>query len=421
MPDDLNPHHWRQNRTRGVFLIWKKALSGNEPLPWPHHRSTLILKKSPYKHAIAFLAVCALAGVTYHLVRPDEGKRNALLPPSRVGMKSSGDRVDNEREVREERLKTIKTLRLKLSGEDPDELLASLIALRETGGLRREDIEKKLIYSLDEFSPAQLGVMVDAIGDEPECSRLISEVGQVVSEYENIDDLCEFLKLSVSNQKHAYDGVMEKVGKRSALFTPEAIGRSLERMTGFDLTQLGIGLEQRMRLTDEKARTESLRLYFAVVDKPAITGPLTRSWVETELESRPGSASQVVDWVLSQNPELVRYADRITSAELAKRDTRQALRFVNGLIESGQNDRASRAALAFAEQYRIKDPVAAYEWSMGLPDTFPDKRQAIVSSFLTFARRDGEGAMKIAGNIADPKLKELLVRMRLEEMERKKK
>ncbi|GAA5121538.1 hypothetical protein GCM10023212_16940 [Luteolibacter yonseiensis] len=336
-------------------------------------------------------------------------------------MKSSGDRVDNEREVREERLKTIKTLRLKLSGEDPDELLASLIALRETGGLRREDIEKKLIYSLDEFSPAQLGVMVDAIGDEPECSRLISEVGQVVSEYENIDDLCEFLKLSVSNQKHAYDGVMEKVGKRSALFTPEAIGRSLERMTGFDLTQLGIGLEQRMRLTDEKARTESLRLYFAVVDKPAITGPLTRSWVETELESRPGSASQVVDWVLSQNPELVRYADRITSAELAKRDTRQALRFVNGLIESGQNDRASRAALAFAEQYRIKDPVAAYEWSMGLPDTFPDKRQAIVSSFLTFARRDGEGAMKIAGNIADPKLKELLVRMRLEEMERKKK
>lgn len=284
---------------------------------------------------------------------------------------------------------------------DPQALLDLIPSLIELGLI--DDIETMNVYrqSFKSFSPTQLAELLQLWPGGGQGAWMAMNVTMFLERQQTPDTLRGLLE-ALPREHPQRGSIVQRMGRKSPLFAPERIEETAKFLDPQDLTELGIGLSNRLRNLDPDVEYELLIEYLEVLDRSELTGPLVSRVVELKARNAP---LEMKEWLLSEEPTFVQQADTALMKELTSSHLDEAISFANTLLERGEVSRASIAVEAIGKQYRIKDPQGAYDWALSLPSDLDSRMQVLVSAYALLCRSDRNTEDEILSNTSNSALR----------------
>lgn len=252
---------------------------------------------------------------------------------------------------------------------------------------------ERVFRLLDDPTVEELAQAFATAGSYDNPGEIVRKCLRKAASLKSAEELTNFVALIDEGDR---EQVLMNVARNSALFSLKEIDSTL-RVFGkkkLSISGIGIALENIISKMPLEEQQDAVDRYLEKVGElTEVSGSIVRYWMEN---FGVGSPVEAKEFLLSETPELVSFADGPWVRKMGKEAPNEVIDFINVLDSRGEKDRASQASLDFINSYSVEMPKEALEWARSLPPEFPDATQIIAQSFNNLLIKDKSEALRIA-------------------------
>jgi len=258
----------------------------------------------------------------------------------------------------------------------------------------------KFKLCLGPFSSNQLSDLIKAWTDNSGRGAIVDGVATVVTS--RADPVFFSALIKGVSQADIRATLIERMVRGTTIFSPDQLHGLVENLAVQDRERLGIALAAKLSSSDPDASKASLESYLVRTDLDPVVGKhLAGEAMQIYLKQDPEMAEA---WCKGLPAGLAQGADGYLMDSLASGRVQDATDFINDLMENGETQRASKAALALGKAAYKNNYEGALAWGLSLPQSLPDRDQILFDNVVASFQKNPAATKEIVDRLNDPKI-----------------